>query len=45
MLDRFQDQGVTDYLAFAVRVGESIRVGAAEGLVGVVDDGRARRIY
>jgi len=33
MLDRFQDQGVTDYLAFAVRVGESIRMGAAEGLV------------
>jgi len=33
MLDRFQDQGITDYVAFAVRVGESIRMGAAEGLV------------
>jgi len=33
MLDRFQDQGITDYLALAVRVGEAIRMGAAEGLV------------
>jgi len=33
MLDRFQDQGFTDYAAFAVRVAESIRMGAAEGLV------------
>jgi adenylate cyclase len=33
MLDRFQDQGVTDYLAFSLRIGESIRVGDAEGIV------------
>ncbi len=32
MLDRFQDQGVTDYLAFAVRVGETIRLGLGEGI-------------
>jgi adenylate cyclase len=32
MLDRFQDQGVTDYLAFSVRVGETIRLGVGEGI-------------
>jgi len=32
MLDRFQDQGVTDYLAFSVRVGETVRLGAGEGI-------------
>jgi adenylate cyclase len=32
MLDKFQDQGVTDYLAFSVRVGETIRLGAGEGI-------------
>ncbi len=32
MLDRFQDQGATDYLAFSVRVGETIRLGIGEGI-------------
>ena len=32
MLDKFQDQGATDYLAFSVRVGESIRLGVGEGI-------------
>jgi len=32
MLDRFQDEGLTDYLAFEVRVGEPIRLGAGEGI-------------
>ena len=32
MLDKFQDQGVTDYLAFAVRVGATIRLGVGEGI-------------
>ena len=32
MLDKFQDQGVTDYLAFSVRVGETIRLGVGEGI-------------
>jgi adenylate cyclase len=32
MLDRFQDQGVTDYLAFSVRVGETIRLGVGDGI-------------
>jgi len=31
MLDRFQDQGVTDYVAFASRVGENVRLGEGEG--------------
>jgi len=34
MLDRFQDQGVTDYVAFSVRVGESMQVGGAGGMTG-----------
>ncbi len=33
MLDGFLDQGVTDYLAFALRVGKSIRLGEGEGMV------------
>ncbi len=33
MLDGFQDQGVTDYLAFAKRVGESVLLGEGEGMV------------
>jgi adenylate cyclase len=33
MLDKFQDQGATDYLAIAVRVGESIRFGESQGIV------------
>lgn len=33
MLDRFQDQGATDYVAFASRVGESVRLGEGEGIV------------
>ena len=33
MLDGFRDQGVTDYLAFAERVSESMRLGEGEGLV------------
>jgi adenylate cyclase len=32
MLDQFQDQGFTDYLAFSVEVGESLRLGESEGL-------------
>ena len=32
MLDKFQDQGFTDYVAFAVRVGETIRLGVGEGI-------------
>jgi len=32
MLDKFQDQGVTDYLAFSVRVGETLRLGKGEGI-------------
>jgi adenylate cyclase len=33
ILDGFQDQGVTDYLAFAKRVSESVRLGEGEGVV------------
>jgi adenylate cyclase len=33
MLDRFQDEGVTDYVAFTSRVGESVRLGEGEGIV------------
>jgi adenylate cyclase len=33
MLDGFLDEGVTDYLAFAERVGESVRLGEGEGVV------------
>src|SRR5437870_1700562 len=33
MLDRFQDEGVTDYVAFASQVGESVRLGEGEGIV------------
>ncbi len=33
MLDRFQDDGVTDYVAFAVSVGEDLRLGDGEGIV------------
>ena len=32
MLDRFQDQGATDYVAFSVRVGATIRLGVGEGI-------------
>jgi adenylate cyclase len=32
MLDKFQDHGATDYLAFSVRVGETIRLGVGEGI-------------
>jgi adenylate cyclase len=32
MLDRFQDQGATDYVAYSVRVGETIRLGVGEGI-------------
>jgi adenylate cyclase len=32
MLDKFQDQGFTDYVAFEVRVGEPIRLGVGEGI-------------
>jgi adenylate cyclase len=34
MLDRFQDQGITDYIAFSVRVGESMQIGGAGGMTG-----------
>ncbi len=33
MLDQFQDEGVTDYVAFASRVGESVRLGEGEGIL------------
>lgn len=33
MLDRFHDEGVTDYVAFASRVGESVRLGEGEGIL------------
>jgi adenylate cyclase len=33
MFDRFQDQGITEYIAFSVRVGQTIRYGETEGLV------------
>jgi adenylate cyclase len=33
MLDQFQDEGVTDYVAFAARVGQSVRLGEGEGIV------------
>jgi adenylate cyclase len=33
MLDGFQEQGVTDYVAFAERVGESVRLGEGEAVV------------
>jgi len=34
MLDRFQDQGIKDYIAFSVRVGESMQIGGAGGMTG-----------
>jgi adenylate cyclase len=33
LLDGFRDQGVTDYVAFAERVGESVLLGKGEGMV------------
>jgi adenylate cyclase len=33
MLDQFQDEGVTEYVAFISRVGESVRLGEGEGIV------------
>ncbi len=33
LLDQFQDQGATDYVAFAERVGENVRLGEGEGMV------------
>jgi adenylate cyclase len=33
MLDRFQDQGVTEYLALSVRIGEDVRLGTGESIV------------
>ena len=33
MLDQFQDEGVTDYVAFISRVGEGVRLGEGEGIV------------
>jgi adenylate cyclase len=33
LLDDFQAQGVTDYVAFATRVGESLRLGEGEGVL------------
>jgi adenylate cyclase len=33
MLDRFADQGVTDYVAFASRVGDSVRLGEGQGIM------------
>jgi adenylate cyclase len=34
MFDQFQDQGFTDYVAFAVRLGESISPGGSDGITG-----------
>jgi adenylate cyclase len=33
ILDQFQDEGVTDYVAFVARVGENVRLGDGEGIV------------
>jgi adenylate cyclase len=33
LLDGFRDQGVTDYVAFAQRVGESVLLGEGEGMM------------
>ena len=33
MLDQFQQEGMTDYVAFASRIGESVRLGEGEGIV------------
>jgi adenylate cyclase len=33
LLDRFADQGATDYVAFATRVDESMRLGEGQGMV------------
>ncbi len=33
MLDGFRAEGVTDYIAFAQRVGQSVRLGEGEGMV------------
>jgi len=33
MLDQFQDEGVTEYVAFISRVGEGVRLGEGEGIV------------
>jgi len=32
MLDRFQDEGVTDYVAFRSEIGESVRLGEEQGI-------------
>ena len=34
MFDQFQDRGFTDYIAFAVHVGERIRLGGGDGITG-----------
>jgi len=33
MLDAFQDEGMTDYIAFVARVGKGVQLGTSEGLV------------
>ena len=33
MLDRFQDEGTTDYIAFISRIGDSVRLGEGEGIM------------
>jgi adenylate cyclase len=33
LVDRLQDEGATDYVAFASRVGQSVRLGEAEGIL------------
>jgi len=33
MLDAFQDEGMTDYVAFVARVGKGVQLGTSEGLV------------
>jgi adenylate cyclase len=32
LLDQFQDQGATDYVAFAVRIGPDVQLGQGEGM-------------
>jgi adenylate cyclase len=33
LLDRFQDEGATDYIAFSSRIAENVRLGEGEGIV------------
>ena len=44
MLDRFQDEGAADYVAFASRIGESVRLGEGEGIMASWTHGCSRRL-